>query len=152
VAGAALLSKVRIAARERDKRDWTIGRIGGFELTCRVRRNRAGQDGSAELVLQRSDNEQRIDVEDDLTALGLIARLEHALDRFEADLEEQTRRQADATARLADYTPRLGEAFPLQGELDEKLARLVELEADLATTASAPADDPAAAADAAEPA
>ena len=152
VAGAALLSKVRIAARERDKRDWTIGRIGGFELTCRARRNRAGQDGTAELVLQRADNEQRIDIEDDLTALGLIARLEHALDRFEADLEEQTRRQADATARLADYTPRLGEAFPLQGELDEKLARLVELEADLATTASAPADDPAAAADAAEPA
>ena len=54
-------------------------------------------------MLQRADNEQRIDIEDDLTALGLIARLEHALDRFEAELEEQTRRQTEAIARLADY-------------------------------------------------
>ena len=141
VAGASLLSKVRMAVLERDTRDWTIGQIAGFDLTCRVRRNRGGQGCSAELVLQRTGDEHRIDVEDDLTSLGLIARVEYVLDRFEADLEEQIRRQADAVARLAGYTPRLDEVFPLQGELDEKLARMAELEADLARTEGVVAHD-----------
>ena len=52
------------------------------------------------------------------------------------DLETQVRQRADAVARLAGYEPRLGETFPLQGELDEKLARLAEIEADLAKTDS----------------
>ena len=46
------------------------------------------------------------------------------------------RQRADAVARLAGYEPRLREAFVLQGELDEKLARLAEIEADLAKTDS----------------
>ena len=58
------------------------------------------------------------------------------LDRFEADIEEQTRRAADAKQRLAGYEPRLGEAFPLQAELEEKLARMAELEVDLAKSES----------------
>jgi hypothetical protein len=58
------------------------------------------------------------------------------LDRFEDGLEEQARHKADAAARLRDYEPRLGQPFPLQAELDEKLARMVELTADLAKTAS----------------
>ena len=49
-------------------------------------------------------------------------------------MEHQNRAAADATRRLAGYEPRLGEAFPLQGELYEKLARMAELEADLAKT------------------
>jgi hypothetical protein len=51
-------------------------------------------------------------------------------------LEEQARRAADAAQRLVGYEPRLGEVFPLQVELDEKLARMAELEADLAKTES----------------
>ena len=35
-AGASLLTKIRIAARERIVRRWTIGRIGGFNLTCHI--------------------------------------------------------------------------------------------------------------------
>jgi predicted RNase H-like nuclease (RuvC/YqgF family) len=80
-------------------------------------------------------------VQDDLTALGLVSRLEYVLDRFEADLEEQTRRAADAGQRLAGYEPRLGEVFPLQAELDEKFARMAELEADLAKTESIVGED-----------
>ena len=80
-------------------------------------------------------------MQDDLTALGLIARLEYVLDRFEADLEEQARRKADAIARLAGYEPRLGEPFPLQGELDDKLDRMAALEADLARTESVTASE-----------
>ena len=65
---------------------------------------------------------------------GLLARLEHVIDRMETELEEQRRRVTDAKARLAGYEPRLGEAFPLQGELDAKLAQLAAIEADLAAT------------------
>ena len=135
VAGGSLLSKVRMAVLERDVRDWHIGQIGGFDLTCSVRRNAMGQGCSADIVLKRTAFSQRLEVSDDLTALGLIARIEHALDHFETDLEEQTRRREDAANRLAGYEPRLGELFPLQGELNDKLARMAELEADLASTA-----------------
>ncbi len=141
VAGAALLSTIRLAVLERDTGDRTIGQIGGFDLIACVRRNRPGQGCTAELLLQRTGDAHRINVEDGLTALGLIARLEHALDRFETELAEQTGRQTDAIARLAGYTPRLGETFPLQGELDEKLARMAELEADLASNRDTAADD-----------
>jgi hypothetical protein len=136
VAGASLLSKIRMAILERDARDWVIGRIAGFDLTCSVSRNLAGGLFSGHLVLQRTGYEQVIDVQDDLTALGLISRLEYVLDRFEADIEEQTRRAADAAQRRAGYEPRLGEVFPLQAELDERLARMAELEAELAKTES----------------
>jgi hypothetical protein len=130
-----------MAILEREARDWVIGRIAGFDLTCSVSRNLAGGLFSGHLVLQRTGYEQVIDVQDDLTALGLISRLEYVLDRFEADVEEQTRRAADATQRLAGYEPRVGEVFPLQAELDEKLARMAELEADLAKTESNVGDD-----------
>jgi hypothetical protein len=72
--------------------------------------------------------------------MGLIARLEHALERFEAEQEEQTRREQDASVRLAGYEARLGEPFPFQGELDDKLARMAQLEADLAGKSSGSSD------------
>jgi chromosome segregation ATPase len=139
-AGGALLARIRMAVLARRRQDWTIGRLGGFALACSVRRDRVGSDYGAELVLQRTDHAQAIAVDDDLTALGLIARLEHVLDHFDAEIAEHARRRADADSRLAGYEPRLGEAFQLQGELDEKLARIAELEADLAATESAMTD------------
>jgi predicted nucleic acid-binding Zn-ribbon protein len=74
-----------------------------------------------------------IDIDAETTAVGIIARLEHALDRMEAELEEQRRRGADAKVRLAGYASRLGEVFPLQTELDDKRAQLAEIEANLAS-------------------
>ena len=82
-----------------------------------------------------------VEVPDELTALGLISRLEYVLDRFEAELEEERRRGVDAANRLAGYEPRLGETFVLQAELDDKLAQLAALEADLARTESVTAED-----------
>ena len=70
----------------------------------------------------------------DLTALGLVSRLEHALDRFEAELAEQRRSLAENRNRLADYEPRLGGAFALDGELAAKEAEMAALEASLAST------------------
>ena len=133
-AGASLLTKIRLAAREGIRRTWTVGRIGGFDLTCDIRPG--GPDGRPrpELQLERTEFPQSIDIDAETTQAGLIARLEHAIDRMEAELDEQRRRLAGATARLAGYEPRLGEVFPLQGELDDRLMQLAAIEADLAGT------------------
>ena len=133
-AGASLLTKIRLAARERTERSWTVGRIGGFDLTCDDPPGRRDGRLEPDLALERTDFAQSIDIDAETTAVGIIARLEHALDRMDAELEEQRRRVIDAKARLAGYEPRLGETFPLQGELDDKLAQLADIEADLAST------------------
>ncbi|WP_287849688.1 helicase-related protein, partial [Acidiphilium sp.] len=133
-AGAALLTKVRLALRERTGRSWTIGRFGGFDLTCALRAGRHDLRSEPLLLLERTDFAQPIAIDSETTPVGIIARLEHALDRMETELGEQRRRVTDAKARLAGYAPRLGETFPLQGELDAKLALLAEIEADLAST------------------
>jgi hypothetical protein len=67
-------------------------------------------------VLERTDFPQSIDLDGETTAIGIIARLEHVLDRMQAEIEEQCRRVTDAKARLAGFEPRLGEVFPLKGE------------------------------------
>ena len=118
----SLLTKVRLAARERTERSWTVGRIGGFDLTCAIQSGLRDGRLEPDLALERTDFAQSIDVDGETTPVGIIARLEHALDRMDAELEEQRRRAVDAKARLAGYEPRLGETFPLQGELDAKLA------------------------------
>jgi hypothetical protein len=133
-AGASLLTKVRLAARARAERSWTVGRIGGFDLTCDIQPSR--HDGRLEphLALERTDFPQSIGIDGETTAVGIIARLEHALDRMDTEIEEPRRHVTDTKARLAGYEPRLGETFPLQGELDSKLAQLAAIEADLAGT------------------
>ena len=133
-AGAVLLSKVRMAVRERAKGTWTIGAVGGFDLECEVRQDLTGRRCEGSLRLLRTAHVQDIEVEGDLTELGLVSRLEHALDRFEDGLEESVRRKADAEARLRGYEPRLGGPFALQAELDGKLDRMAALIEDLKGT------------------
>ena len=133
-AGASLLSKIRIAARERTECHWTVGHIGGFDLTCDIRTGRHEGRFEPELTLERTDFVQEISTDSDTTPVGIIARLEHVLDRMDAELEEQHRRVIDAQARLAGFEPRLGETFALQGDFDDKLAQLADIEADLAKT------------------
>jgi len=141
VAGSSLLTKVRLAARERAERSWMVGRIGAFDLTCAIQPGL--RDGRLEptLALQRTEFVQAIDIDAETTVVGIIARLEHAIERMDAELAEQRRRVVDAKARLADYQPRLGETFPLQGKLDDRLARLSDIEAELASTDGAGADN-----------
>ncbi|WP_027283115.1 hypothetical protein [Roseomonas gilardii] len=71
-------------------------------------------------------------MEGDLSALGLVARLEYALGRFEAELAGQRRDLKEAERRLPAYQARLGDAFEFRAELDAKLAEMRALEADLA--------------------
>jgi hypothetical protein len=132
-AGAVLLRKIRLAARERLHRSWTIGRIGGFDLTCAIESSLRDGRPEPNLTLERTEFAQVIDIDVETTAAGIIARLEHAIDRIDTELEEHRRRDADAKVWLAGYAPRLGEVFPLQTELDDKLAQLAEIAADLAS-------------------
>ena len=103
-AGAALLTKIRLAARERAERSWTVGRIGGFDLTCAIQPSLRDGRLEPELVLERTEFVQPIGVDAETTAVGIIARLEHAIDRMDAELEEHRRRAIDAKARLAGYS------------------------------------------------
>ena len=139
-AGGSLLSRIRLIERDRERGAWTLGAIGGFEI--KAVGEPYGQDGHRlEVWLDRHDHEQAIQLDDELTALGLIARLEYMLDRFEAELAEHRRKVAEAEAHLPGYERRVGEAFGLQEELDAKRAELHALEADLAANECATNDD-----------
>ncbi|HME21501.1 MAG TPA: helicase-related protein [Acetobacteraceae bacterium] len=135
-AGATLLTKIRLAARERTPRSWTVGRIGGFDLICDIQSARHDARMEPALTLERTGFAQEVCIDAATTPAGLIARLEHALDRMDDELEDNRRRLAGERLRLAGFEPRLGETFPFQGELDMKLAQLADIEADLARTAS----------------
>ena len=82
-AGALLLMHVRKAETEKPFRPRRIGAIGGFDL-------RLGRDmfGWPALLIARTVRDEALKCETDLTPLGLISRLEHALTRFEANLAE----------------------------------------------------------------
>ena len=144
-AGALLLSRIRLLARTREEGRWTLARIGGFAVKAAGQRFARADAYQLDVWLDRHGHEQEVRVEDDLTAMGLVSRLEYMLDRFEAELAEHRRRLAEAEARLPGYQRRLGEGFDLQGELDAKRAELEALEADLAAndrTATAGDDSP----------
>ena len=136
-AGALILSKVRMLAREKKPFELDLGSVGGFQLACAAGPTWRDEFETA-LVLRRTGFDQRIELEDDLTATGLIARIEHLLERMPADLQDQKRKVEESTRRLAGYKDRLGQPFPLQGELDGKLEQLAILEADLAGSAKQP--------------
>jgi len=135
-AGSSLLSRLRLTERNREKGSWALGAIGGFEI--KASGEPLGEKHyRLEVWLERHGYEQEIRLESDLTALGLIARLEYQLDRFEAELADYRRRVTEAEQRLPGYRRRVGEAFALQEELDAKTAELAALEADLAINAAA---------------
>ena len=62
-----------------------MGQIGGFDLRAQGK-SYGKSHYRMDLWLERTGYEQEVELSDDLTALGLISRLEYMLDRFEADL------------------------------------------------------------------
>jgi hypothetical protein len=134
IAGTQLLSKVRLAERGKVPLEKVLGSLGGFQLVCHADRGWRSEF-EATLLLRRNGLDQEIAIDLDMTPMGLISRLEHTLDRFGFDLQEQERRATEALSRLHGYEERTGQAFALQGELDTKLAALAALDADLAATA-----------------
>lgn len=134
VAGGALLRLIAEAGWG-SKKNTTVGSIAGFGLSIGLSRDLRMRVTEAVLILQ-CDNRQRIELPDEPTPLGVIARLESALDRFETDQGEQEERHAAARTRLADYEPRIGEPFEFEAELLAKRAEHGRLEADLAAQSS----------------
>jgi len=135
VAGASLLSRIRLLDHECSIGKWTLASIGGFTVKAEGRSWGAVASHRIDVWLDRTGYEQEVRIEDDLTAMGLITRLEYQLDRFEVDLAEHRRRIAEAEVRVSTYQQRLGEAFAYQAELDAKQDELDAIEADLSANA-----------------
>jgi N12 class adenine-specific DNA methylase len=133
IAGSVLLSKVRLAAKARKPLETELASLGGFPIVC-LADSSWRCEFEARLLIRRNGHDQVVQVEDDLTPLGLMSRLEYLLDRCEIDLQEQQRRATEAAVRLAGYEDRLGQVFALQPELDARLAALAALNDDLAAT------------------
>ena len=129
-AGGTLLRLIAEAGWE-NKKDTTVGTIGGFDLSVGISRDLRMRVTEAVLVLHRHSH-LRIELPDEPTPLGVIARLESALDRFETEQQEQKERLAAARRRVADYEPRIGETFEFEAELLAKRVEHGRLEADLA--------------------
>ncbi len=139
-AGASILSKVRLAMVDRQAGEWSLGSISGFEVVGEVKRyGREMHTGTVRLELTGRD--VTIDITDDVGPLGLVARLENALDSLERVRLDQQRTLKSAEQRLPAYEQRLGGDFELADELEEKLAELAELEAALAATTAANDED-----------
>ena len=138
-AGALLLMHVRKAETEKPFKPRRIGAVGGFDL-------RLGRDmfGWPALLIALTGRDEAVKCETDLTPLGLISRLEHALTRFEANLAEMRGVIAQAETWAPSLQSRLGVPFALQGELDDKLAELAAINASLAATTADADPDPVA--------
>ncbi len=134
-AGGALLNLLRNLDVEQKEGDWVVASIGGFRISAQAVKTWRSKDLQVLVTLDRTGEESEIAFSPDLTALGLVSRLEHALDHFEAELAEHRRAIGDNTRRIADYEPRIGGGFALAAELSAKVADLAELEVSLAATA-----------------
>jgi N12 class adenine-specific DNA methylase len=131
-AGAALLKAIRTREFEAKDGEWRLGNIGGFDLFASVAARQGLGFPRIELTMQRTVQAADIEYDSDITALGLISRLEYCLSRFEAELAEQRRAAADAAERLPPYRQRLDAPFPFAGEIEAKRQELDTINASLA--------------------
>ena len=129
-AGSAILKAIMEAAWN-DKAK-IAGEIGGFRFAVKVASGNRLLIQSSDIVIQRTNHKDRVEIPEGPTPLGIIARLESALGRFEAQREEHEKRLADAERRLADYEPRLGQPFDFIAELDAKREELKAIDIALA--------------------
>ncbi|HEY1454381.1 MAG TPA: lactate dehydrogenase, partial [Roseiarcus sp.] len=129
-AGEALIALIDgERPRKKDVKLSLEAEIGGFGLELRT-----SFCADVELRLLRLAQSQPIAVDRDVTALGLVSRLESALIRFEVELAEERRTIAEVSGWLPGFKARLGDEFPHQVELEEKRTEMAELEGSLAAT------------------
>jgi hypothetical protein len=130
-AGQALIAVVRKMKPQKPGSAAPIAAIGGFAILTRTT-----YLGDIELRLDRAlKSSDAIDLEKDISPLGLVSRLEAALGRFEVELAEERRTLAEVSSWLPGFKARLGDAFPHESELAEKHAEMAELDVSLAATA-----------------
>jgi hypothetical protein len=132
-AGAALIKAIRHYESICKNGDYRLATIGGFGLHLSVSMQ-PKRVAELELTLQRNGHLTEINLRDELTALGIISSLEYTLSRFEVELSEYKRTQAECLNRIPHYESQRAEPFSYQAELDEKLRELDELNASLAQT------------------
>jgi hypothetical protein len=133
-AGEALIALVRKMKPKLAGATLTVAEIGGFVIVART-----SYFDDIDLRLDRAAaGSDAISCEKDVTALGLVSRLESALARFEVELAEERRTVAEVSGWLPGFKARLGDVFPHEAELQEKRAEMAELEASLAATEAAP--------------
>ena len=133
-AGGALLNLLRNLDVEQKPGDWILASLGGFRISGQVQKIWHQKEVEVAALIDRTGQESQIPFTLELTALGLISRLEHALDHFDAELAEARRAIMENKRRIVDYQPRLGGGFALASELAAKQAELSALEAGLAAT------------------
>jgi hypothetical protein len=142
-AGETLIALVRKMKPQKPGATAPIAAIGGFPILARTT-----YFDDIELRFDRAlKSPDAIDLDKDVTPLGLVSRLESALGRFEVELAEERRTVAEVSTWLPGFKARLGDAFPHETELEEKRAEMAELDASLAATtneAPTPAIDAAA--------
>jgi hypothetical protein len=138
-----LIALVRKMKSQKPGATAPIAAIGGFPILARTT-----YFDHIELRFDRAlKSSDAIDLEKDVTPLGLVSRLESALGRFEVELAEERRTVTEVSAWLPGFKARLGDAFPHEAELEEKRVEMAELDASLAATANnapTPASDTAA--------
>ncbi|ACB97283.1 helicase-related protein [Beijerinckia indica] len=139
-AGGALLKAMAEKIAAGSNGHWTLARIGGFNVSIGLRFYKIG-DYRLDGALLREADDVEIDLTGDLTPLGVIARLEHALSSFDGELRSWQAKAAEAEHRLPGYRARLGETFAHQADLDDKHQDLAELEALLQLTPAEKAEE-----------
>jgi len=141
-AGEALLKAIRHREFEAKDGSWTIASIGGFSLTLTTKFTNDRRFYELDLVLNRTGFDTEIRTSHDLTALGIVSRLEYTLSRFDVELAEERRTAAEADARLPGYRQRLGETFPYAAELIAKRREIEEIDASLRANNGSDAEQP----------
>ncbi|MCT4475454.1 lactate dehydrogenase, partial [Bosea sp. SSUT22] len=125
-AGRALMKEILTLVQLQHEGEAIIASIGGFDLAFSG--ERLSRDGyHFRTMLLRTNSEQEINLPMTVTPLGAIARLEHALDEFEAERERYCERLADARRRLVSYQARGEGECAFAAELADKRRPLAEL-------------------------
>lgn len=133
LAGGAILKAIMESGWDNGRK--IGGEVGGFRFGIRIHRARNQTIMSSHIVLRRNgDYQETIDLPDEPSPLGVIARVESALSRFDGQREDSVSHVMEARRRLADFEPRLGKQFDLQGELDAKRMELIAIDQELADT------------------
>lgn len=140
LAGASLLTQLKLWMKNKRTGRVAIAQLGGFVVSLAVR-GHGREDWRGQVVLELGGEDVEFDITDDTGPLGIVARLENALEGLERTQVEQRQVLVAAERRLPGYEQRLGGSFEFAEELALKQAELAALEASLEATKAANDDE-----------
>ena len=130
------IRKARMGSAHDDQR---LGEIGGFGIWLE---GAPGRLSPSRIIIEFDHGPDVIEIDDETSPLGLIARIEHRINGLDMVVVETTGRRNEAERRLPAYESRLGQAFADVAELTAKRAELAALELDIASTGTEVAAEP----------